>query len=57
MDRNRFLEEWCGWYERAYLNANTKPEIVKRNISIIRDGFNSCHAPFMDETFGGGGSL
>lgn len=41
------LDEFIAWYRSAYAFSNIKPEIIERNVAVIRDAFNSCHAGFV----------
>ena len=51
MTKDEFLTNLTDWYWSAYKFNNVEDAIIKRNLSVIRDAFNSCHAEFMDELF------
>ena len=43
------LDEFIEWYIQAYRRLNVNEEMIGRNVSVIRDAFNSCHAGFYIE--------
>lgn len=53
MHKDEFVNKLCDWYKVAYSGCNHNQLIILRNIAIIRDAFESCHAEFMDEAFDG----
>lgn len=47
--KKELLERLCIWYLQAYTRSNGNPQIIERNLSVIRDAFNSCHDPYVWE--------